>query len=289
MHAPGQQRVAPISRAARVLSVTAPGRRLYDTGARWDDSPKKGKEWSGGAEALVKAPKNIANSLPDRRKDERATQQRALDTRRRIVEAAIEEFGNLGYEGASTRAVAAAAGVQHTLITYHFKSKEGLWRAAITSLLADYTTSYEERLHGLRGVDDVTKLRLIHEDFIRLSVQNLGLHRMMHHVAGGPSSQLDWLVEEYLRKTFDSRADLIRSAQKQGRFVEGDPYHLEYVFIGAVTRILMLASEVEQIMGRSPLDPAFLDEHVRICLGLFFREPSATGDAKPAGSGTAAP
>jgi AcrR family transcriptional regulator len=255
----------------------------------WGESPAQGQKWRGGGEVLVKASKSTASALPARRKDERAIQQRARDTRRRIVEAAIEEFGNHGYEGASTRAVAAAAGLQHTLITYHFNSKEGLWRAAIGSLLTDYTTSYEERLHGLRGVDDVTKLRLILEDFIRLSVQNLGLHRMMHHVAGAPSSQLDWLVEEYLRRSFDSRADLIRSAQRQGRFVEGDPYHLEYVFIGAVTRILMLASEVEKIMGRSPLDPDFLDEHVRICLGLFFRDPSTTRDAKPDGSGTAAP
>jgi hypothetical protein len=98
---------------------------------------------------------------------------------------------------------------------------------------------------------------------------------MMSHVASAPSRQLDWLVEAYLRHTFDSRAALIRSAQLLGRYVEGDPYHLEYIFIGAVTRIFMLGAEVEKIMGRSPYDPAFVEEHVRICLGLFFRDPPA--------------
>ena len=28
-------------------------------------------------------------------------------------------------------------------------------------------------------------------------------------------------------------------------------------------------------MGRSPFEPTFLDEHVRVCLGLFFRDPAA--------------
>jgi TetR/AcrR family transcriptional regulator len=83
------------------------------------------------------------------------------------------------------------------------------------------------------------------------------------------------LIEEYLRQTFDARAKLIRGAQKAGRYVDGDPYHLEYIFIGAVTRIYMLGSEVEKIMGRSPFDPDFVDEHVRVCLGLFFRDPPA--------------
>jgi AcrR family transcriptional regulator len=216
--------------------------------------------------------KTTARAAPKRA---RATQQRALDTRRKIIEAAIEEFARNGYEGASTRAIAAAASLQHTLVTYHFKGKEGLWREAISSILTSYGANFTARLEGLRGVDDVTTLRLLHEDFIRFAATNLNFHRLMSHVASAPSRQLDWLVEAFLRKTFDSRAELIRSAQKSGHYVDGDPYHLEYVFIGAVTRIFMLGAEVEKIMGRSPYDAAFVDEHVRVCLGLFFREPQA--------------
>ena len=206
-------------------------------------------------------------------KRERPTQQRTLDTRRKIIDSAIVEFAKHGYGGASTRTVAAAAGLQHTLVTYHFQGKEGLWREAIAEILKDYTAALDARLDGLRGVDDTTKLRLVSEDFIRFSAANLNFHRIMSHVASAPSLQLDWLTDEYLRRTFDRRAGLIRSAQSAGRFVAGDPYHLEYVFIGAVTRLFMLSGEVEKIMGRSPFDPAFVEEHIKVCLGLFFRDP----------------
>lgn len=207
------------------------------------------------------------------RKRERAVQQRTLDTRRKIINAAIEEFGRHGYEGASTRAIATNAGLQHTLVTYHFSSKEGLWREAVSSILAQYKAAFDMRLEGLRGVEDAVKLRLIHEDFIRFAATNLDFHRIMADVGGSPSPQLDWLTEAYLRHTFDMRAELIRGAQRAGRYIDGDPYHLEYIFIGAVTRIYMLSAEVEQITGRSPFDPSFVDEHVRLCLGLFFRDP----------------
>lgn len=218
---------------------------------------------------------------------ERAVQQRAIETQRKIIEAAIEEFGNLGFEGASTRTIAANAGVQHTLVTYHFQGKEGLWREAISSILSHYKAAFDQRLEGLRGVDDATKLRLLHEDFVRFAAQNLHLHRMMAHVARTPSAQLDWLAEEYLRQTFDSYAHLIRSAQKAGRYIEGDPYHLEYLFIGAATRVFMLSAEVEKIMGRSPFDPDFIDEHVRLCLGLFLRDPKPE-DERPRKRGSKA-
>jgi AcrR family transcriptional regulator len=48
----------------------------------------------------------------------------------RLLDTAIEQFGTFGIEGASTRAIAAAAGTAMSSITYHFGGKDGLYRAA---------------------------------------------------------------------------------------------------------------------------------------------------------------
>jgi TetR/AcrR family transcriptional regulator len=47
-------------------------------------------------------------------------------TRERILRAALEEFGTKGYSGARTAAIAARAGVNQQLISYHFGGKQGL-------------------------------------------------------------------------------------------------------------------------------------------------------------------
>src|ERR1700739_1501390 len=60
----------------------------------------------------------------------RAEQQRAIETRASILNAAIAEFAERGFEGASIRAIADRLGLQHPLITYHYRSKDILWRAA---------------------------------------------------------------------------------------------------------------------------------------------------------------
>lgn len=49
-------------------------------------------------------------------------------TRERLMAAAELLFADLGYEGASTRALAQAAGVDLAMIVYHFGSKQGLYR-----------------------------------------------------------------------------------------------------------------------------------------------------------------
>ena len=55
----------------------------------------------------------------------------APDTRREILEAARNRFVGEGYADASMRAIAADAGVDVALLSYHFASKQGLFAAAM--------------------------------------------------------------------------------------------------------------------------------------------------------------
>lgn len=57
-------------------------------------------------------------------------------TRARLVAAGLDLFGRQGYEGATTRAIAAAAGVNLASIPYHFGGKEGLY-VAVAKHVAD--------------------------------------------------------------------------------------------------------------------------------------------------------
>jgi TetR/AcrR family transcriptional regulator len=208
---------------------------------------------------------------------ERRRQQRAVDTRKRILEVAYSEFAELGYEGTSTRTIAAKAGVQHPLVTYHFKSKEGLWRAVFVAVGSSFSDQWKKRLTELDDRDDVTKLRLIQEDFIRFAAANPGYHWLMSNEGSRPGERLNWIVENRAKSYFKTIAKLIRSAQRAGRYVDGNPYHLQYLFIGAVTRILMQSAEAEQVMGLSPFSPKFIESHIRACCALFFRDaPSSS-------------
>jgi len=74
------------------------------------------------------------------------------ETRREILKAAEESFARSGFSGATTRDVAARAGVNVATLHYHFGNKEGLYRAVIERALsgeipaADPSGSPAERL-----------------------------------------------------------------------------------------------------------------------------------------------
>jgi AcrR family transcriptional regulator len=71
--------------------------------------------------------------------------ERADDTRRKLLLAAIDVFGRLGFEGASTRTIASQAGANLQSIPYYFGGKEGLYVAAAEHIGASIKT----RIHPI--------------------------------------------------------------------------------------------------------------------------------------------
>ena len=56
--------------------------------------------------------------------------------REKLIEVATRQFGESGFEGASTRDIASAADTTMSNITYHFGGKQGLYRAVGQAIVA---------------------------------------------------------------------------------------------------------------------------------------------------------
>jgi len=74
--------------------------------------------------AVTKAATNAGSA--GRSGPPRHHRDRGGETRAQLIEAALDVFGRLGYEGASTREIAKSANVNLAAIVYHFGSKEAL-------------------------------------------------------------------------------------------------------------------------------------------------------------------
>lgn len=65
----------------------------------------------------------------------RPAEDRRLEVRSQLIEAARELFARHGFEAASLRAVADAAGVTPAMVHYYFGDKHGLWVAVLEDTL----------------------------------------------------------------------------------------------------------------------------------------------------------
>lgn len=70
----------------------------------------------------------------------------------RLLETAIEQIGRHGLEGASTRAIAAAAGTAMSSITYHYGGKHGLYLAAARHIAGQIGEGLQSALQHAEAV-----------------------------------------------------------------------------------------------------------------------------------------
>jgi AcrR family transcriptional regulator len=92
-----------------------------------------------------------------------------------LLDTAIDHFGRLGFEGASTREIAAASGTAMSSITYHFGGKEGLYLAAADSIAARIAERQAGALEAVRNTATTTREQAI--DAVLVIIESLG--RMM--------------------------------------------------------------------------------------------------------------
>jgi AcrR family transcriptional regulator len=101
--------------------------------------------------------------------------ERGEIARKKLVEAGLKIFSEVGYEGASTRDLAAAAGVNNAAIPYYFGSKEGLYLAVIDYIVESFRKNLSGGLIQIREIlknkeTTRTECRALLDEYMRMLV-----------------------------------------------------------------------------------------------------------------------
>lgn len=200
----------------------------------------------------------------------RATRPSADATRDRIVAAAVDLFAARSFDGASTREIAARAGVTQPLVNYHFHSKDELWRAAVDRLFDQLDSWLSDRATGLRGVDEVTVAKLVIREFVTFSARHPQLHRIITQESKADSPRMDYLVDRHVRPIYERTTQMFEALVAAGAVADIPAAHLYYILTGAGPTMFVLGPECRRLTSLDPTDDAVIEAHAdAVCLLLF--------------------
>jgi AcrR family transcriptional regulator len=185
------------------------------------------------------------------------------DARDRLIDAALAEFADLGFEGAATRRIAARASVNQGLLAYYFKSKEDLWEQAVQTQFQRVIDTLAERYRQLEEVDELTRLRLMIRHFIRFVAENPTLPLLMSREGHVDSARSRFLYPTYVQPIFEILSALVRSARElrpAAPLAEISAEHVFFVLIGAGTYPFCVQQEFRHLTGRDPFARESVEE-----------------------------
>ncbi len=196
----------------------------------------------------------------------------APGTRDRILESALAVFAERGFDGATTRDIAARAGTNLGLIQYYFGGKERLWRAAVDHIFARLDTVLATVAPA--RPDDPTQLAELIRVCVRFVAANPHFVRFMNDECKRDGPRMRWLVDRHGRSLYAAAGSVIEHAVRRGVIPELPAPHGYYVFIGAVGMIFGQAPECRRLTGTDPTtSPAIVEAHADALIRLFLRTP----------------
>lgn len=164
-----------------------------------------------------------SNAVAAAGKPERKQQQRSVVTQQKLLDAAIEAFSENGFKGTSTRDIAERAGVHHPLITYHFKNKGQLWKAAADHIFRDFNISLVKAMAEIPDVEPKAKAEAFIRTYLEFSHSQPALHRIILQEANYESERLEWLTEKHLKPMYEEVSRALTGLQEIGVAPAGSP------------------------------------------------------------------
>jgi AcrR family transcriptional regulator len=233
--------------------------------------PVRKRSRAGAKASRSNTPKGHRASVAGQKqqKVKRRLQPRSIVEREQIMQSAFELFSAVGYDNASTRAIAERAGASHTKVLYHFGSKEQLWIAIMNKAIGDYVEQVQSDVKGA-SENAGAALHLFIRDFVKFSASFPGVHRIMTMESTQGTSRLDWLIDRHLRDHFDTICGLIRSAQREGTVREGDPARLYYQIIASGAAAFTLSGEYLALTGRDVFAESEVEQTIEFINSVIF-------------------
>ena len=199
----------------------------------------------------------------------RKQQLRSIQTQDKLLDAALDAFSENGFKGTSTRDIASRAGVHHPLITYHFKNKETLWRAAMNRVFLKFGAALVQSIKDAEGQSPRQRMASMIRAYVHYAAANPALHKLMLQESGRASKRLDWLIEKHLQPLSDAIVEEIIPLQERGIAPPGNPallYNLIRVTSGG---ILALALEIKGTSGIDLGEKKNIDQLANMIIEIF--------------------
>jgi TetR/AcrR family transcriptional regulator len=203
-------------------------------------------------------------------------------TRETIIEAALKEFAECGYEGATTASIARRVRVTQPLIHYHFGSKEALWRATIDTIFARLNTQIGGTETKVSGMGPAATFLTLTYSFIDFAVANPEFARIVHNEGVAHTKRLEWMVDAHLRPIYARWADYFEHAKAAGLLKDIPVPFMVTALLGGLAQFFDLAPLIREVWKIEPNSPENQRAYANAIIEMFLEGASIRIDEEDA-------
>jgi len=199
--------------------------------------------------------------------------QETSSTQEKLIAAATSLFADKGFTATTVKDVADTAGVNISLVSYHFQGKENLYKTCIGNVGIRNLDMAQHVLQPVSNVDEFKiRLQLFIENMLLSYAQNPAITKIVHREFDTPSPFFEDLFQSIFLKTFQTLVDYISHAQQVAVLrtditAEG----IACTIIGSISHHGRSTLVAEKFLKKSLSDHEYRQEVVHILMAIIGR------------------
>ena len=199
-----------------------------------------------------------------------------MKARPKLLEAAIQEFAESGYEGATIAAIARRAKAPQPLVHHHFGSKEELFREVLDVLAADFK---REVLDADAGQGDLAGIL---RRFILFTARRPQLARIWAIESARRGPHAKYFTDKHIRPLNERLKPILHAAVAKGHLPAVDETLLLLVAQGLGSYPFLVTEQVRLLFGVDAQSGEFAERYADAVLAVLrTRRNNALGKQKP--------
>lgn len=192
-------------------------------------------------------------------------------TRDLLIGAAKELFAKDGFDGTTVKGIVDRAGVNISLVSYHFAGKEGLFQACLDQFGKERLRTAQRLLQPAQSAEECrVRLEVFVQEMFETCVSEPDLVRMVHREIEADSPLTREIFKETFHKVFETLVTFFQFAQKQGYVrKELNTVILTTLFFGSMIHHTRVDTLCERYYGGTLKDPVYRKQVIQHLITIF--------------------
>ena len=186
-----------------------------------------------------------------------------MKARPKLLEAAIHEFAESGYEGATTAAIARRAKAPQPLVHHHFGSKEELFREALDVLFAEFRSKVLDTDSGQGDIAAILRR------FILFTARRPELARIWVIECARRGPHAKYVIDKHIRPLTDLMRPIIGAAVAKGLLPAVDETLLLFAAQGIGSYPFLVTEQVRSLSGEDTQSGEFAKRYADAVLAII--------------------
>jgi AcrR family transcriptional regulator len=183
-----------------------------------------------------------------------------MDAATKILEAADELFGEVGFDASTTREIAERAGVNKALIHYHFRSKDGLLESLLDRYYDQLSDTLRASLESAEG-DLPERFAALIDTYMEFLVENRNFSKIVQREASGGRHMAQ--IQDRMVPLFQLAVGTINARFPASVGSSLAASHLLTSFYGMIISTFTYSGVLRHLLDADPLSPEQFQQRKR--------------------------